>query len=149
MADKEKKEKKGKSNFLIIIILLILVGVGTFFATYHFTSKNNVVKVVAFEEAFYEVGEIFVNLSDEGTKRYVKLNITVSYDKNNSELAKEIEEKVVVIRDVSVFYIKSCKAVDFEPSNEAILKGDLVNRINQKLNKGLIKDVYISDIIVQ
>ncbi|MDZ5010357.1 flagellar basal body-associated protein FliL, partial [Clostridium perfringens] len=55
----------------------------------------------------------------------------------------------VVLRDVAVFYIKSCKAKSFEPANEAVLKGDIIARMNQKLKSGVLKDVYISDIIVQ
>lgn len=145
MADK----KKGKNTLLIVLILLILVGGGTFAGTYYFVSKNNATEPVVIEEAFIEVGEIFVNLSDEGSKRYVKLNMAVSYDKTNKELAQEIEEKSVVIRDVSIFYIKACKAKDFEPENETVLKGELISRINKKLTKGQLKDIYISDIIVQ
>ena len=143
------KRKKGKNTILIIIVLLLVVGGGPFAGTYYFMSKNNTEKVVVIEEAFHEVGEIFVNLSDEGSKRYVKLNMTVSYDKKNKDLAAEITEKAVVIKDVAIFYIKSCKAKDFEPANEAVLKGDLIERINQKLSNGVLQDVYISDIIVQ
>lgn len=146
MAD---EKKKGKNGFVIILLLLIVVGGSTFGGVYYYMSKNNASQPVVIEEAFFEVGEIFVNLSDDDSKRYVKLNMSISYDKSNGELAKEIEEKSVVIRDVSIFYIKSCKAKDFDPTNEVVLKGELINRINQKLTNGLLKDVYISDIIVQ
>ena len=145
MADK----KKGKNTLLIVLVLLILVGGGTFAGTYYFVSRNNATEPVVIEEAFIGIGEIFVNLSDEGAKRYVKLNMSVSYDKKNEDLAQEIEEKAVVIRDVSIFYIKACKAKDFDPANETVLKGELINRINKKLTKGQLKDIYISDIIVQ
>ena len=149
MAEEKKENKKNKKGMLIILLLLIFIGAGTFGGVYFFMSKNNASLPVVVEESFVEVGEIFVNLSDEGSKRYVKLNMSISYDKANKDLAKEIEEKKVVIRDVAIFYIKSCKAKDFEPSNEVILKGDLISRINQKLTTGVLKDVYISDIIVQ
>ncbi|VYU41126.1 flagellar basal body-associated protein FliL [Clostridium tertium] len=150
MADENKEKKKGKRLVLIIVLLLIFVGGGTFGGVYYFMSKNSGSQPVVIEEAYVGVGEeIFVNLSDENSKRYVKLNMSVSYDKKNKDLAKEIEEKKVVIRDVAIFYIKSCKAKDFEPANEAVLKGELITRINEKLTKGVLKDVYISDIIVQ
>lgn len=148
MAEGKKENKKNK-GILIVFLLLIFVGAGTFGGTYFIMSKNKASLPVVVEEAFVEVGDIFVNLSDEGSKRYVKLNMSISYDKANVDLAKELEDKKVVIRDVSIFYIKSCKASDFDPQNEVILKGDLISRINQKLTKGLLKDVYISDIIVQ
>ena len=145
MADK----KKGKNTVLKVLVLLILVGGGTFAGTYYFMSKNNATEPMVIEEAFIEVGEIFVNLSDEGSNRYVKLNMAVSYDKTNKDLAKEIEEKSVVIRDNTIFYIKACKAKDFDPANETVLKGELISRINKKLTKGQLIDIYISDIIVQ
>ncbi len=149
MADEKKESKKRKNGILIVLLLLIFVGAGTFSGAYFFMSKNKASLPVIVQESFVEVGEIFVNLSDEGSKRYVKLNMSISYDKSNKDLAKEIEEKKVVIRDVAIFYIKSCKAKDFEPSNEVILKGELISRINQKLTTGVLKDIYISDIIVQ
>ena len=145
MADK----KKGKNTLLIVLVLLLLVGGGTFAGTYYFVSKNNATEPVVIEEAFIGVGEIFVNLSDEGSNRYVKLNMSVSYDKKNKDLAQEIGEKSVVIRDIAIFYIKACKAKDFDPANETVLKGELISRINKKLAKGQLKDIYISDIIVQ
>lgn len=148
MAESNKEKKKG-SKLIMIIAILAIFGGGTFGGVYYFMNKNNSSQPVVIEEAFFEVGEIFVNLSDEGSKRYVKLNLSISYDKNNKDLAKEIEDKKVVLRDVAIFYIKSCKASSFEPANEAVLKGDIITRINQKLKSGLIKDVYISDIIVQ
>ncbi len=141
--------KNNKKTIMIIVIILILVGGGTFGGTYFYMSKNTASKPVFIKEGFIEIGEIFVNLSDEGSRRYVKLNMSVSYDESNKDLAKELEEKKVIIRDVSNFYIKSCDAKDFEPVNEVVLKGDLIARINQKLTNGVLKDIYISEIIVQ
>lgn len=148
MAESKQEKKKG-SKLIIIIAILAILGGGTFGGVYYFMNKNNASQPVVMEEAFFEVGEIFVNLSDEGSNRYIKLNISISYDKNNKDLTKEIEDKKVVLRDVANFYIKSCKAKDFEPANEAVIKGDIVARMNQKLKSGILKDVYISDIIVQ
>ena len=146
MAGEKKNRKK---TFLIIVLLLIFVGGGTFTGAYMYMSKNNDSQPVFVKEGFVEIGEIFVNLSDEGSRRYVKLNMTVSYDTSNEDLSKEITDKKIIIRDVSNFYIKSCKAKDFDPANEVILKGNLIARINEKLTSGLLKDIYISEIIVQ
>lgn len=144
------EEKKGnKKIILIVLILLILIGGGTFTGTYLYMSKNKTAEPVVIKEGFIEIGEIFVNLSDSGAKRYVKLNISVSYDKSNKDLASEIEDKKIVIRDVSNYYIKSRTAKDFNPENEMILKSELISKINQKLTSGVLKDLYISEIIVQ
>lgn len=140
---------KGKKIIGFIIIILI-IGVATFGGVYFSQMKvETEEKVVVVEEAFHEVGEIFVNLNDDKSKRYVKLNLSLSFDKKNEELATEITEKQVVMRDTAISYIRSCTSESFEPSNEQTLKNDIVNKINQKLTKGLILDVYISEIIVQ
>lgn len=146
---KDNKEKKGGKIILIVIAIILAVGGGTFAGVSFYMNKNTDTQPVYVKEAFVEVGEIFVNLSDEDNKRYVKLNLSISYDSSNKDLATELTEKSVVIRDIAIFYIKSCKAKDFEPANEAILKGELINRINQKLTSGVLKDAYISEIIVQ
>lgn len=146
---KEKSGKKGGKIIFIVIAIILSVGGGTFAGALYYMNKNNNSNPAQIKESFVEVGEIFVNLSDEDSKRYVKLNLSISYDSTNKDLAAELEEKNVVVRDVAIFYIKACKAKDFEPANEAILKGNLINKINQKLTSGVLKDAYISDIIVQ
>lgn len=137
------------SKLIIIIAIIVALGLGTFGGVYFFMNKNNANQPVYIKETFVEVGEIFVNLSDENSKRYAKLNLSLSYDSANKELTSEIEEKQVVIKDIAVFYFKSLYAKDFEPANEAVLKGDLIARLNKGLNSGLLVDVYISEIIVQ
>ncbi|GAB6167692.1 hypothetical protein JCM1393_01520 [Clostridium carnis] len=146
----EKNGSKSKSKILIISLALIaILGGGTFASVYFYLNKGAATAPVVIEEAFFEVGEIFVNLSDEGSKRYVKLTVSVSYNKSNKDLEKELKEKKVALRDTAIFYLKACKAKSFEPANEAVLKGDMLTRLNQKLKSGTLIDVYINDIIVQ
>lgn len=146
--NKEEKKSKGKL-FLIIFVIIVAIGGGVFAGTYFAMNKSAANEPVYIKEAYYEVGEIFVNLSDENARRYVKLNLSISYDSINEDLATELAEKAVAIKDIANFYFKSCKAKDFEPANEAILKGTLLERINAKLTSGRLIDVYISEIIVQ
>lgn len=145
MADNSKKGGK----LLIILVILVALGGGTFAGVYLNMKKNNANQPVYIQETYVEVGEIFVNLSDEDAKRYVKLNLSLSYDSNNEDLGAEILEKQVVIKDTAIFYFKSLYAKDFSPANEAILKGNLIERLNKKFNSGLLIDIYISEIIVQ
>lgn len=135
-------------KIIIIILALVVLAVSSFASIYYFMLQKGDKQEVVKEE-FYEVGEIFVNLNDKDSKRYVKLNMSISYDIKNKDLAKEITEKIVVLRDTVIFYLKSCIASDFSPENEGKLKNDLVLDINKNLTEGTIIDVYISDIIVQ
>lgn len=145
MAENSKKSSK----IIIIIAIIVALGAGTFGGVYVFMNKNKTNQPVYIKETYVEVGEIFVNLSDENVKRYTKLNLSISYDSENEDLGEEIIEKQVVIKDTVVFYFKSLYAKDFEPANEAVLKGDLIARLNKNLNSGLLVDAYISEIIVQ
>ena len=135
-------------KIIVIIAALVVLGVSSFAGVYYFTSTQSQ-KEEVIKEAFFEVGEIFVNLNDKDQKRYVKLNMAVSYDTKNEELKAELEEKKVVLRDTSIFYLKSCVANDFNSENEVNLKKDLVTSINRNLTTGTLIDVYINDIIVQ
>lgn len=140
---------KGK-KIVGFIVLILVIGVATFGGVYFTLTKDKgEEKIVIVEEAFHDVGEIFVNLNDDKAKRYVKLNFSLGFDKTNEELAVEIAEKQVVMRATAISYIRTCTSESFRPSNEETLKKELVTRINQELTKGLILDVYISDIIVQ
>lgn len=147
---KNKEGKKGKGRvFLIIFIIIIAIGGGVYAGTLLAMNKKANNQTVYIKEAYYEVGQIFVNLSDENERRYAKLNLSISYDSENDDLAAELEEKSVAIKDIANFYFKSCRAKDFDPANEAILKGTLIERIDAKLTSGKLVDVYISEIIVQ
>lgn len=140
---------KGKKIIGFMVIILI-IGAVTFGGVYFASIKGgDTTEVVGIEEAFHEVGEIFVNLSDDKEKRYVKLNLSVSFDEKNKELTAEIEKKHVVMRDVAIYYFKTCTAENFEAKNEEVLKNELIKRLNQKLTKGLILNVSVTEIIVQ
>ncbi|AYE33420.1 flagellar basal body-associated FliL family protein [Clostridium septicum] len=146
--EKDKDGNKGK-KIIVIILALVVVGAATFAAVYFAESKKVSAGEVVIEESYNDLGEVFINLSDEGGRRYAKLSASIGYDKSNEELGKEIEDKKVAIRDTAIYYFKSCKAKDFNAESETNLKGELVKRINQKLRTGAIRDVYIKDIVIQ
>lgn len=147
MANKEnQEEKKGKSKILVLVIGLLVIGLGTFAGVYLFMSKT-AEKEVVIKEQYYEVGEIFVNLDEKN--RYVKLNLTVSYDEKNKDLTKELEGKQVTLKDSAIYYLKSCTSEAFDASNEKALKNEMKKRLNSKLKDGVILEIYMSDIIVQ
>lgn len=150
---KEKKEKsenkKGKSIILIIVGLLV-IGVAVFAGVYFgLASGNNASEQKPVVEAYSEMGEIMVNLSDVGVKRYAKITLTLSYDSGNKDLTTEIETKQVALRDTAIFYFKSLKAENFSANNEGLLKKELIDRLNKNLTAGLIRDVKFNELLVQ
>lgn len=112
-------------------------------------SKNAEPKEVVIVEAYSELGEMLVNLSDEGGKRYAKLTAVVTYDSANEELTEEITNKNIALRDTALFYLKSLKASDFSADNEVNLKNELVSRLNSNLTTGKLIDIKFNELLVQ
>ncbi|MBB6714627.1 flagellar basal body-associated FliL family protein [Clostridium gasigenes] len=140
---------KGKKIIGFIVVLLVIGGAT--FAGVYFTSMKggDTAKVVVIEEITSDVGEVFVNLSDADAKRYVKLKLSIGFDEKNKELTAEVEKKHAVIRDVVIHYFESCTVENLQAANEEALKSELIKRLNQKLTKGVILNVYITEKIVQ
>lgn len=150
---KEKKEKseskKGKS-IIVIIVALLIIGVAVFAGVYFgLASGNDDSEPKPVVEAYTEMGEIMVNLSDEGGKRYAKVKLTLTFDSDNKDLTTEIETKQVALRDTAIFYFKSLKVESFSASNEGVLKKELIERLNKNLTAGLIIDVKFNELLVQ
>ncbi len=144
-----EEKKKGKGKLIIIIVVaLLLLGGGVFAGVYYGMSKANS-EEAPIVEAYTELGQLLVNLSDEGSKKYVQMTATVTYDSANTEVGEEITTKLVALRDSAIFYLKSLKASDFTADNEVNLKRDLVQRLNSNLKSGTIIDIKFNELLVQ
>ncbi|MBW6408550.1 flagellar basal body-associated FliL family protein [Clostridium weizhouense] len=156
MANKEKDTKEGKGGgmkkIIIFVLALVLVGGGVFAGTYMFMQKNNqvAVKEKPIECVYVDLGEMTVNLADEGGKRYFKGKISVGYDVSDKDAPTEMEAKKVVIRDTTIFYLKALK-LEFmnDPKNEQKIKTELMDKINKQLAKCKVVDIRFDSIITQ
>lgn len=160
MADKKetKKENTEKSNKGMMIVLFILgllvLGAATFGGVYLFmkTKANVDTKPVIVEKTYVSLGEITVNLADEGGKRYFKGDISVGYDNTDKEAPKELtkEKSLVVVNDAVIFYFKGQKSEFINNvANEEIMKKQLMEAINKQLMKCKVTDIRFNSIIVQ
>ncbi len=145
----EEKKKSGLKFIIVTIVGLLVIGVAVFLGVYFTMSKNAEPKEVVIVEAYSELGEMLVNLSDEGGKRYAKLTAVVTYDSANEELTEEITNKNIALRDTALFYLKSLKASDFSADNEVNLKNELVSRLNSNLTTGKLIDIKFNELLVQ
>ena len=145
-----EEKKKSSLKFIIITILaLLVIGVAVFLGVYFTMSKNAEPQEVVIVEAYAELGDILVNLNDEGSRKYAQMSATLTYDSENVELAEEITTKNVTLKDSAIFYLKSLKTSDFSAENELNLKRDLVERINSNLTTGKIIDIKFNELLVQ
>ncbi len=156
MSEKDLKEKKGGNTLkiiLIILLTLVLLG-GVVFGGMFFMTKNKQiasaeVAVVKGEEITNSLDEFLVNLSDEGGKKYLKVNVSVGYGPKNKKLEKELLEKKAIMRDTVISVLRNKKASDMTVKGTEDLKKEILDRLNPLLNNGKLTNVYFSDLLVQ
>lgn len=149
-------ENKKKTKLLILsggIILFVVVGIILWFLL---TDGKNTAKPATETEAeqglanelIYSMDIFVVNLTDPGGKRYLKTKISLGY--YGTELTDEIKQHLPQIRDL-VLVLLSSKTVDAIQGTEGIinLRQELIQRINQALKKGKIKNLYFTEFVIQ
>lgn len=152
MGKKEKDKVKGKGKIIIIILLLIVLGAGGFFG-YRIFAANNANKKPATTTdksvSTYTFGldEVLVNLMDEGSTRFIKIQVYIGYD--NKKLTTELTENKAVLRDMVISVLRTKKAEDFSPDGIDKIKKELLSKINPLLSKGQATNIYFYDILVQ
>jgi len=154
-----EKEKGGSSKMVLIIVTAIVIFAlisGAVFVGYTVatkqagknnsdTSESNVVE----KEATLDLKEFLVSLSDEGKSKYVKVSIFLGSDEKNKKLQKELTAKVPQIRDCINKFLRTKKSTDFTIEGEALLKEEIIVKVNELLKNGKITNVYFTDLIVQ
>jgi flagellar basal body-associated protein FliL len=99
----------------------------------------------------YSLGEILVNLCDEGGKRFFKVDLYLGYDsKKKKEMDMELEEKKPIIRDAINGVLRSKKSTDLSThENIENLKKEIITRINPYFENGKVSNIYFNNILVQ
>lgn len=141
-----KEHSKGFKVFISILILIV-IGAASFAGFYcyknYFTNPK--------EKVYVPLGDVMVNLADEGGKRYFKGNISVAYNKWDSTAKKQLtkEKQLVVVADAINFYIKG-KTSDFVINDDGTqMKKELMETINKSVQGFKITDIRFSNIVVQ
>ncbi len=156
MAEKQDVKNSGKSNKGLMVILfllgLLVLGAAAFGGVYLFMKTNSGISAqeVVTEKLYVDLGEMTLNLNDESGNSYVKCQISVGYDKKDKKTPKELTTSSVVVRDAVNFYFRN-KDSQFvsDPSNEEVMKKELMESINKQLIKGKVTDIRFNSIVVQ
>ncbi|NCC76972.1 flagellar basal body-associated FliL family protein [Desulfobulbus propionicus] len=176
MAEKDDKKddagtesKKGGKKKLIIIIAAALIvllagGGGAYYFLIHKPKQEELrrqqeeqskaaalIKPVP-EEAdigpMVEIKEFVVNIISEDTPHYVKASLSLELDK--TETQDEINKRMPQIRDAILLLIgnKTFEELqDLQGKNQ--VKAEMKSKINSFLKTGKIKNVYLTDFVVQ
>jgi flagellar FliL protein len=175
MADKKTEEvvvekKSGGSMILIIVVvLLVLLLVGGGLVAYFLLSGNDApvantaqVQTKSMQTTkrskrstdyltigpMYPMSQFIVNLLSENGSRFLKTTIDLEMDK--TELSAELDKKKPLIRDI---IIRTLSSKTFEEvstmKGKDRLKDEIVNKVNEVLTDGQIKNIFFTDFIVQ
>ncbi|PAF45093.1 flagellar basal body-associated protein FliL [Helicobacter sp. 11S02596-1] len=97
----------------------------------------------------YPIAQPFiVNLVTQSGRRYLKTSITLEL--SNQKLQNEIEAKSTIIQD-TIIEILSSKSIEEIATTKGKdrLKDEIVNRINNFLIDGYVKNVFFTDFVIQ
>ena len=154
MSENKKNSTTSKPLLVVVIIFLAatLVGGGFFAGIYISENKNNLsAEKVEIDEELFEIDEFLVNLTDLGSRRYVKVKIYASYNINNKALDEEIKlsRTKTVLMDGVLSILRSKSTEDFEGDKLEQLKEELKEVINSRMKNGKIMNIYFPELIVQ
>lgn len=144
-------------KIIIIILLVVLLVGGAIFAGFMYAnSKNPISKNINtnFRNNFIKdlvicpLDENTINLADKDTKRYIKVKVSLGYEKN-AKLAAELEKDKDKVTDCVISVIRSKKADDLNAAHEEDVKKTIKDKVNQILMNGQIEQVYFSEILIQ
>lgn len=150
MSEAKEKKKKGINPLVIIIVLLVLVivGLAAYFLFLKKTPVSNVPKPII--QASWSTDEFLVNLADKDTERYLKTNITLTYDSADSELPKKLDDQKYAVRDAIISVIRTKTMADLQtPDGMDILKTQIIKRVNAVLGGDKIINAYYYDVLIQ
>ncbi|MBF0227454.1 MAG: flagellar basal body-associated FliL family protein [Desulfobacterales bacterium] len=166
MADENvdgKGEAKKSPLMLIVIILGVLLIVisgllGWILLSSKSTPEVPVIDANPSQEApapkepeksvFYPLESFIVNLKDSGGTRYLKTTMELELDSDGAKA--ELDARKPELKN-SIIFILSSKTMDEiqDVDGKIILTRELMNRINQMIKKGRVKNIYFTEFIIQ
>ncbi|WP_104697677.1 MULTISPECIES: flagellar basal body-associated protein FliL [unclassified Helicobacter] len=97
----------------------------------------------------YPIAKPFVvNLVTQNGRRYLKTSITLEL--SNPKLQAEIDQKTTVVQDI-IIDILSSKSIEeiVTTKGKERIKDEILQRVNQILADGFIKNVFFTEFVVQ
>ena len=167
MAEENQKEtetekKKGSPLKLILIGVIVLVLAGAGFVAWQLfltpaaddmgaDAIPAVGQEADLEDAMsetYAMETFVVNLNDPGGKRYLKTNIELEYV--SETLGEELARRLPQLRDLILLLLSSKSLDDIQSVDGKIaLRRELIQRINQTLTSGKIRNLYFTQFVIQ
>ena len=101
-----------------------------------------------FKERLYKLGPFVVNVTGDGYNRFLKLRVEL--ETTDSDLKEELDARLPQVRDALIVLLSSKQlsdVTDFE--GKALLKEDMLERVNDLLESGQIRSILFTEFVVQ
>jgi|SRR5208283_1689643 len=151
-----KKNKKGSKSLILIIIIAVAVLAGGGSAFFFLTKSGNGEKTPKKSEeqrkkeesAMFALDPFVVNLNDQSASKFLKVSMQLELS-NQADL-ESVKAKTPQIRDV-IINILTSKTADslMSPEGKLQLKDEINMQINQILGNNTVKNVYLTEFVMQ
>lgn len=141
-----------KNNKMLMITLIILVTItlvaGVLLVVFTQLNKNGVEtmepSIDDILEASVDVPEITTNLAD---KRYVKIQFKIQT--SSEKAAEELTKRDFQVKNIIIMELSEMTAADIEgKAGKQALQQTLKSQINELMQKGEVKQVYINSLVI-
>ena len=97
--------------------------------------------------SIYPLDAFTVNIQGDGVSRYLKC--TMQLEQNIPTLTPELDKKQPIIRDIIIRTLMSKTQEEISTSKgQERLKDEILNRLNEILQDGYIKNIFFTDFII-
>lgn len=149
----EATPTKGKNNLVMIVIILFAILIGAVVSS-GFTSGKAAEMIKVFSEEEIEstvpLEEFLINLDpgESATKNFLKIELSLYSTKEGADVL--LNANVAKVRDtiISVLRMKNVNNV-FKEDDKLVLKKELIEAVNKKLDTDVVEDIFITNIVTQ
>lgn len=159
---KEEKQKKGftllKAILLGVVVAILAVVGGAFGSIITSGKAAEITQMFSKEEkeepevrltVSYE--EFLINLKPVSANDKSYLRVELAFSVADEESQTLLTDQEAQVRDVIISVLRSHtrETVFAEADGELVLKADLMAKLNQTLGGDIIKDIYVTNIVMQ
>lgn len=157
-----KKQGGGFLPLLLVAILALGAGAGGSYALFAgkaapevtpeqeaAEAEGDIKKGAAdFRERLVSLEPFVVNVTDEGLQRYLKISMDLELD--DAEQKEELEARKPQVRDTVIVLLTSKRLSDVATfEGKALLKEELLDRVNAVLQIARVRTVLFTEFVVQ
>jgi flagellar FliL protein len=144
-----KKDGRGKL-IIVVAVVLLLAGGGAawWFGLLPYGAPAEATEKRPEVGALLALDPFIANLADEDGERYLKATVQVEF--LEGKIPPEVNARLPQVRDLLLTLLTSKRFSEIRtPQGKALLREEIINRLNRALRRDVVKAVYFTEFIVQ